>query len=185
MLNAGLINGIAIKINGTHIITLYDIDKRVQESKLTRQQAIDLLINEKLMFIEIEKNEITVLDEEVEDYIDNLSAKNNISKEQFIIEVKKQKDIEKFKDDIKTEIKKYKLIGVLSQKEISKPSEEELKIYYNNNIKRYAIGNSMRVYPFEKVKQSIYATILKEKESKFLKNYFYKLRITTDIQMIR
>ena len=47
ILNAEIIDGIAIKVDG-NIITIFEIDELQKSKKITRQKAVDELINEKL-----------------------------------------------------------------------------------------------------------------------------------------
>ena len=47
ILNAETIDGIAIKVDG-NIITIFEIDELQKSKKITRQKAVDELINEKL-----------------------------------------------------------------------------------------------------------------------------------------
>ncbi|RLA74668.1 MAG: hypothetical protein DRG11_04110 [Epsilonproteobacteria bacterium] len=182
---AGLVDGVAIRINGDYIITLSDINNKMRSLNIDKQNAIKLLIDETLFEEQLKSQEIALLDGEVDDYVYKLSKRNGMSVGEFKQEVKKRQSYDKFIEGIKMEIKRYKLVQNISKQNLVPPDDEELEVYYRNNIQKFSKGGSIQVYPFEQVKKRIFEVVMKEKETKFLKEYFYKLRMISNIEIVR
>ncbi len=182
---AGLVDGVAIRINGDYIITLSDINNKMRSLNIDKQNAIKLLIDETLFEEQLKSQEIALLDGEVDDYVYKLSKRNGMSVGEFKQEVKKRQSYDKFIEGIKMEIKRYKLVQNISKQNLVPPDDEELEVYYRNNIQKFSKGGSIQVYPFEQVKKRIFEVVMKDKETKFLKEYFYKLRMISNIEIVR
>ncbi|RLA81249.1 MAG: peptidyl-prolyl cis-trans isomerase, partial [Epsilonproteobacteria bacterium] len=66
---AGIVNGIAITVNNTPI-TLYDIDNTMETKKLSKQKAVDILIDEKIYEQELKSKNISIDIFDVDNYIE-------------------------------------------------------------------------------------------------------------------
>ncbi len=182
---AGLVDGVAIRVNSDYIITLSDIDNKMRSANVDRQTAVKLLVDETLFEAQLDNHEIALLDDEIDDYVYKLAKQNNMSVGRFKKEVAKRQTYESFVKGVKMELKKYKLVQKISKQNLTPPDDAELKIYYRNNIRKFSKGGSMKVYPFEQVRNRIFEVVMKEKEANFLKEYFYKLRMISDIEIVR
>ena len=75
-----VIAGVAIRVNG-HAITLYEIASLQSHLKISKQAAIDMLINERLKDDEIERFKISIEDFKIDEEIALLAANANLSKD--------------------------------------------------------------------------------------------------------
>jgi len=259
-LNAGLVNAIAISVND-YPITLEDIDNKMTQMKVTKESAITALIDESLYQQSLEKYNINVDNFDVDNYIEKIAKNNKMSSFEFKNAVKQQEDYDGFIEKIKLQLRHQKLISAISANNLIIANEEDLKIYYNNNISQFKIAkkidaihytskdknlleqlkinpllldtnlnvknetfdidavspqmryilsqtnekkfssifpenqtynmvfvskkDDIKEIPFESVKDSIFNTIMTQRENEYLKNYFEKLKITADIKFLK
>jgi parvulin-like peptidyl-prolyl isomerase len=185
-LNAGLINAIAVKVNNS-VITMYDIDKIMIEQKLSQNEAVRVLIDSILYNQEIKRFDISVLEAEVSTYISNIAQSNKMSVVEFKQAIKKQNNnYNTFLEDIKKRILNQKLISHISKGKLKIANDEDLKLYYDNNINQFRVSkNSIQVVSFEKAKNKIFNIIMSQREKQYLKEYFETLKITADIKVVR
>lgn len=257
---AGLVNGIAVIVNNEPI-TLYDIDKKMEELKGSKQQALDAIIDQMLYEQELKKNHISVDIFDVDDYIAKLAAQNNMNLLDFKSVVSQQQDYNKFKEQIKMQLKHQKLIRKISAGKLKIVDDNDIKIYYENNKDEFTVAKSYDVIAYvskskqlleqiqqnpmmnsnqvmvqnltlkqeelnpqvkyilnssseknftaifaqnqnynmffisskndvellslNSVKESIFQKMMKEKEDRFLKEYFESLKITAEVQILR
>jgi parvulin-like peptidyl-prolyl isomerase len=185
-LNGSLINAIAVVVNDT-AITLYDIDEVMVKQNLSHNQAVGKLIDDVLYENEIEKFGIHLDDDELKSYIEQLALSNNMSVKKFKSELVKQgQNYDIFLESIKKRILNQKLLGKIAAGKLKIASDEDMKLFYENNIGDFRIDqSSIQVVPFEKVKGKIFNIIMTQREQKYLKEYFEALKITADIKVIR
>ncbi|MDD2698144.1 MAG: peptidyl-prolyl cis-trans isomerase [Arcobacteraceae bacterium] len=141
-LNAGLINGIAITVND-YPITLEDIDNKMTELKVTKNSAVTALIDEALYQQSIEKYSINVDNFDVDNYIEKIAKNNKMSSYEFKNAVKQQEDYDAFIEKIKLQLRHQKLTSAISTNNLIMANEEDLKIYYNNNISQFKIAKKI------------------------------------------
>ncbi len=184
-LSAGLINALSIVVN-EEVITLYDIDKAMQQQNLSENQAISMLIDKILYKQEIKKFDITLEDKELKEYIKKLAQTNKMSLEKFKSAVKQNQDYKLFIAETKKRLLNQKLISKIALGKLKIANDEDIKMYYDNNIKQFRVSkNSIEVIPLEKIKNKIFNAIMGEREQNYLKEYFETLKITANIKIIR
>ncbi len=154
-----IIDRIAAVVNG-EVITLSELettarpilqkyinkDMTRQEKEAKKQEILHHilpnLIDEHLVEEEIKKLDITVSKEEIEDTIDSLCKQNYMSRDELVAKLENDgKTLKEYKNEIKREIEKARLINrevsskiVITDEEVKKyikrhPSKED---YYNN-----------------------------------------------------
>lgn len=259
-LQAGTINAIAVTVND-YPITLVDIDTKMEELKIPQEKAIALLVDEALYLQSLEKYRVSVDSFDVDTYIDKIAKNNKMSSFEFKNAIKQQEDYDKFVEKIKLELRHQKLITAIAANKLIIANEEDLKIYYNNNIEQFKIAKKIdaihysakdknfldalkknpmmpnssieikntifnidevspqmkyiisqtkekgfstifpenKVYnmiyvsgksevediPFETVKDTIFNTIMTNRESEYLKTYFENLKVSADIKILK
>ena len=99
-LYAGLINAIAITVNDTPI-TLLDIDNEMLAKKVTKDQAVSILIDKILYEQELENNGISVDIFDLDNYIEKLAANNKMNVLDFKSLVRQEQNYGAFKENIK------------------------------------------------------------------------------------
>lgn len=259
--NAALVDAIAIVVNDTPI-TLYDIEKKKQESNVSKEEAVSQLIDKALFEELVRKYNINVDVFDVNNYLEKLAASNGMDLYDFKAIIKqKYKSYESYEEEIKQQIAKQRLTEKLVRGNLKVATEEDLKIYYDNNQSQFqsvaktkaiqfstmnkadlekAIKNPMAnlasikkvpveldqktINPqlkfllnetatnsftpifrsnnqfvtlmiqekigvekleFEKTKDKIFNIVMKDRETKYLKDYFEKLKLSADIKVVR
>jgi len=146
-LYAGLINAIAITVNGAPI-TLYDIDKEMENTRITKEQAVSKLIDEILYEEALDTNKIVVDESNVNDYIAQLAANNNMGVTEFKSLVKQQQNYMLFQEQIKQQLIHQKLIRRISSGNLSIATDNDLKIYYENNKEQFHVADTIDVIAY-------------------------------------
>jgi hypothetical protein len=141
-LNGGVVNGVALSVN-EYPITLVDIDNKMEELKITKNEAITLLIDEALYLQSLDKYRISVDNFDVENYIDKLAKNNKMTTFEFKNAVKQQEDFTAFSEKIRLQLRHQKLISAISSNKLIIANEEDLKIYYNNNQDEFKIAKKI------------------------------------------
>jgi parvulin-like peptidyl-prolyl isomerase len=259
--NAEIINGLALTVNDEPI-TISDINEKMAETNLKKMDAVGLLVDEILYNQELEKQGISVDIFELNNYLEKIAASNGMDLYAFKSIIRqKNKSYDEFEAQTKKELLKRKLIDKLVRGNLAIATEEDLKIYYNNNQNMFTTASAIEVtqyasknkralitiaqnpmatfkdvvkkdfvleqdklnpqlkfllndtkngtftpiftadrnfvmfyvkkkigvttLKFEDVKSKIFNTLMSEREQKFLKEYFEKLKLTADIKVIR
>ncbi len=142
--NAAVVDGISIIIN-KEPITLYDIHKYSTRFNLSKKEALDVLVRQKLEDAEIKKLGISADNFEVDQYIENLATSNGMSQFQFLNMVRsKNVNIDDYKEDLKNKLKRDKLYKkILSSKTLV--SDGELQAYYDANLNEFSQASAFDV----------------------------------------
>jgi parvulin-like peptidyl-prolyl isomerase len=143
-LHAGLINAIAITVNDD-AITLVDIDNTMQTKKVSKDQAVALLVDEILYKQELRKYNIRVDQFDIDGYMEKLAQNNNMSLYAFKNALSQQQDYKQFEEQIKKQLRHQKLISTIAANKITNASDEDIKIYYDNNPNEFEYFNKYDV----------------------------------------
>ncbi len=144
---AGLINAIALLVNNQPI-TLYDIDTKMETLHISKAKAVGLLIDEVLYKQLLIKYDIEVDSFDLENYMQKLAQNNHMSLFEFKNAVKQQQNYEKFKLQLKDQLKHQKLISKIASNKLTIATDDDLKIYYNNHQSLFQIANSIDVIQY-------------------------------------
>ncbi len=110
-----------------------------------RDQALNSLIEEKLITQEASKLKITVKPKEVENALESLERQRGMTQEQLEEALKSEGvTLEKYKSDIEISLKRTRLISQQLKSEI-RIKEEDLKAYYAQHTADYAPQASIRL----------------------------------------
>jgi parvulin-like peptidyl-prolyl isomerase len=139
---AGVINGVAIKVDD-EIITLYDIDEVVYSSKISKEEAIELLINQKVKDRLIKSNNIKVDYFMVQDRVEQIAKSNGLSLPQFKAALAQQFiEYDAYLENIKNSLINEQLFRKVAYGSIIEPSDDEIKLFYENNIADFTTTDS-------------------------------------------
>lgn len=145
ILNANIIDGIAIKVDG-NIITKFEIEQIQQSQKLTKEKAVESLINEKLKENEIKRLGIKVDDERIESEINNIAIANKITRSELENALSQQNiDLTTYKNQLKEHITNRELMQKILQTNSNIASESDLMEFYENNKKDFTIPATIKV----------------------------------------
>ncbi len=178
-------NGVAVIVNN-EIITLYDVDNIMKQENISKNKAINILINKTLYKQEVKKFNLTVGDGEIENYMGKIAQANNMNLENFKLEIKKNQNFQNFIANIKKRLLNQKFINKIAIGKLKIATDKEIKEYYDNNIKQFRVNeNSIKVLPLKEVENEIFNEIMYKREQNHLKKYFKSLKMKTDIKIIR
>lgn len=143
--NAGTIDGISVIIN-KEPITLFDVYKYSGRFNISKKEALDILVRQKLEDSEIKKLNISIDAFEVDQYIENLAISNNMNQYDFFNMIQsKNIDIAEYKEDVRTKLKREKLYKKIVNNKMQQLSEGELLAYYNENGNEFSQAKSFDV----------------------------------------
>lgn len=157
--NAATVDGVSVIIN-KEPITLFDVFKYSQRFNISKKEALDILVRQKLEESEIKKQSITVDGFEVDQYIDNLAISNNMSQYDFLNMIRsKNIDISDYKEDLKKKLQRDKLYKKIVSTKMQQMSDGELQAYYNDNLNEFSQAGSFDVTIYTSANQQSLAAI--------------------------
>lgn len=145
--NAGLINAIALIVN-EQPITLYEIDKTMQEKGVSKNEAVKFLIDEKIYKQEIKKNSVSVDIFDIDNYIQKLATQNRMNTLDFKSLVRQQQDYEEFEKKIKEQLMHQKLVRKIAAGNIKIATDDDIKRYYENNKTQFSQASQIEVIAY-------------------------------------
>ena len=171
--NAKMINSVAMSVNGLAITTA-EIKAVQKQFRVDKSKAIDMLVMDRIQQSAL-KN-ISVPDSEVNERIELIASQNNIS-------VAKMKEVlasqgtkwSKYKERIRTAIKKDKFFRQKIAQDIVPPSLTQLKSYYNKNKKMLTMPTVISVVEYSSKSKDALDKFLKTKAKKGIKSNKKKL----------
>ncbi len=135
-LDARMIGGVAITVDGEPITT--NELRRAQKSGLTREQAVDLLIQQKLEERAIKEAGIYVNDLDIDHAIETIAKQNGLSVKQFKEELKKRgMNYRAYRAKLANDIAKERLYNKLTAGKIKKPTDAEMKAFYQKHKDKF------------------------------------------------
>lgn len=144
-LQAGLVNAVAITV-GDKPITLYDIDKTRQTRDMSSNEAAQHLIRQKLREMEIERLGIEVSEYELTSELEQMAQSNDLTLTQLEQMIQNSgRDFQAYKEEFKNKLQERKLTDKLASSNITPPSQDELKIHYENNIDQFSTFEKAQV----------------------------------------
>lgn len=150
LLNAEVYDGVAIVVKDK-AITLYEIKKEMEASKIDAKKASDILIRKRLEEIETQERKIAVNSSEVYDDIKKTAARNNLNISEFYEAVRESSGMTStdLKEKIKHKLLSQKLYSAIAYSSVSEPSDEEVQEYYEINKDNYKHPSSFTVIIYQ------------------------------------
>jgi parvulin-like peptidyl-prolyl isomerase len=135
---AQIIDAIAIDVDGEPITTL-EIQAVQSKLNMSKRAAIEALIKDRLEKGAIEKANITVLPQEIDAKIAQIASARRMSREDMKLALsKKGLTWEAYRKQLSIEIKKDKFIAKNIVSAISRPTDDELKLYYETHKDKFS-----------------------------------------------
>jgi parvulin-like peptidyl-prolyl isomerase len=154
-----MVDGIAMIVEGEPVTTqeIRDLQSRAH---LSKQQAIDLLIQDRLQ--KAAMKEISIPENEIDQEISRIAQQNALTVPKMQQLLKKQgTSWSRYRESIRNALKQRKFFRETVAKNIPTPTEDELKLFYERHKKEFNIPSSISV--------TEYAAPTKEKIKGFLK----------------
>ena len=148
---ADTIDGIAMKVNG-NIVTMYEIQKLQDSAKITKQEALEQILREKLRENEIKRLGIKVDDTRLNEEIGNIASANNITRDELINTLKSQGvDFNEYKNELKEHLINRELMQKILQTNSNLANDEDLKKYYDANEESFTFPTIIKVTSYTSI----------------------------------
>ncbi|WP_456485347.1 peptidylprolyl isomerase [Hydrogenimonas sp.] len=145
---AGLVDAISIVVDDQPI-TLYEIYKAQKQRGLTKQQAVEALIKERLKDEELKRLGIHIDDFDVNQEIERIAQKNGMdSLKMRSILAERGTDWDAYKQQVKDRLLQERLYEQILSTKIQPPSDKTLKEYYRLHINEFSIPEAIRVIQY-------------------------------------
>lgn len=145
---AGVVNGIAITVNDEPI-TVYDIEKAMSVTKLSKNEAVGLLIDKALYEQSVKENNIVADIFDVNEYIEKLAKANGMDLYSFKSIVKqKYGNYSDFEEEAKDAVIRQKLIQKIVKGQLAVASQEDMELYYEKNKNQFSTSKVYEVIQY-------------------------------------
>lgn len=140
------IDGVAVLVK-EEPITLYDIQQRMQEARLSRDAALKALIREKLEAQEIARRDISISDTMVRERIEQIAAQNGLSTSQLYDTVWNTEHLTSsaFKKKLEKTMLTQKLYSAIAMSALEEPGDAEMREYYRLHSQKYSHSETFDV----------------------------------------
>jgi peptidyl-prolyl cis-trans isomerase SurA len=136
-------------------ITLQDLGKRLRPARtLSLEQAstdpearaaLEMLILERVLEEEAQAKKVTVADAEVEQYVDEVSRRNNLSRSEFEEALRGEgKSLAEYREQVKTDILRSKLASTYVKSGVG-VTEEEIDAYESEHPELFERGTKVKL----------------------------------------
>jgi hypothetical protein len=141
VMEARMTNGIAMVVEGEPI-TIAEIKAVQTQLGVSKSEAKDMLILNRLQ--KAAMKDIVISEDEIDTRVTLIAKQNNLSLKAMQEEIKKQGlTWRKFREQIQTSLQKQKFFRSKIARTIPEPSDDELKIFYKNNITKFKMPSSI------------------------------------------
>ncbi len=138
VLNAGVVDGVALTVNGK-VVTMYEIVKLSEQRKISRKDAVEALIEQKLEEAELAKQNIQIEDFDVDRKIEQIAASNKMTLTQFQDALSARLiSYSEYKTDVKNKMARERLFQKITYQKFTPVDEKDLKLYYENNKQEFS-----------------------------------------------
>jgi len=159
---AKMVDGIAMIVNG-EAVTTSEIRAVQQQMGVSKQQAVDLLVQDRLQKAAMRK--ISIPQSTVDTKIAQIAAQNNLTVPKMQKLLKQQgTSWSKYRRSIKESLKKQKFFREKVSATMVKPSEDELKLFYENHKKEFIIPTSISMVEYSSTSEKTLKDFLKTRK---------------------
>jgi len=175
---AKMVDGIAIIVEGEPITTA-EIHAIQTQLSVPKQKACDMLIQDRLQKSAM-KN-ISVDESAIDSKISTIAAQNNLTVPKMQKILKEQgTSWSKYRSNIRNAMKKEKFFQENVVNNIPTPTEDELKLYYNNHKEDFFAPSSVNLIEYSAPTKGAMKDFLKTKKQKGIKSRSVK-KMTKDL----
>jgi hypothetical protein len=145
---AKMVNGVAMTVDGEPI-TLYEIRDFAKTNKISINEAVTTLVQSKMEEKEIAETGIYATPQEIEMQLEKLANANNLSKETFLREFKKQGEDEAYlRERVEKKVKRDKLYGKLLSRKRKTIDEEMIRSQYELHKKEFKMPTKIELIEY-------------------------------------
>lgn len=140
---AGIVDGVAAIVD-SEPITLLEVYQTSQNLGVSKQEAINILVLEKIEEIEIKKHGLGVDELEISQEIDKIAKNNNLTAQQFRELLEKKGVVwDDYKNEVRRKILKERLYNKIAAKKLVMPEEEEIRRYYDEHKSEFIVPKTI------------------------------------------
>lgn len=160
VLNAGVVDGVALTVNGK-VITMYEIVKFSEQKKVSRKDAIEALIEQRLEEAELSKQNIQIDDFDVERRIEQIAASNKMTLAQFQDALSSRLiSYSEYKADVKNKMARERLFQKITYQKFAPIDEKDLKLYYENNKQEFSTPSKIEAVQYLSKDKNVLARLM-------------------------
>ena len=145
-LNAKIVDRVIASVNGEPI-TSYDIEMTSKKLNIPSNKALNYLIDQKLIESEIKKRGISVDDFEIDEAMEKIAKRNNLTLFEFKNILMQRGELNKFRENLKNNLLKQKLFASIVNSKL-KITPEEIKNYYKTHKDEFSIFDTIQVVKY-------------------------------------
>jgi len=176
--HAKMVNAIALIVDGESITTA-EVDAVEEQVGVDREKAIELLTQDRLQKAAM-KN-ISVSEDAIDGKVSQIAAQNNISVQEMQKVLKEQGTAwTKYRSTIRDSMKREKFFREKIGPSIPTPSDDELRIYYENHKEEFILPESISMIEYSAASEKTIKNFLQTKNAKSVKSRSVKKK-TKDI----
>ena len=165
---AKMVNAIAIIVN-REAVTTAEIRAVQKQMNVSKKQATDMLIADRLQKAAM-KN-VSISEVAIDSKIAQIAAQNNLTIPKMQKLLKQQgTSWRKYRRSIKDRMKKDKFYKEKVAATLSKPSDDELKLFYENNKKDFVMPKSISMIEYSSTSEESMKKFLETKKKKGVKS---------------
>lgn len=158
---AGAIDGIAVVVNNK-AITMWEIVKLSEEKKISRHDAVELLVQKKLEEAELARQDVKVDDFELDRKLESVAQSNGMTLVMFKEALTQRLvDINEYKESLKAHMIKEKLYQKIAFQKFAPVDEKDLKLYYENNKNEFLVPKKILVISYSSPNKAALERIVK------------------------
>ncbi len=139
----GIVGGIAVTVNNDPI-TLYQIETKEKESHVSRQQAINALIIQRIQAQEIKRLKIDIEDDKIDAQIEEIAKHNGMSMNDFMRTLANEGiDPMHYRTQLKKQLETKELLRNILLFNVNTNSETKMREYYNAHREEFSVPSEV------------------------------------------
>ncbi|WP_181566356.1 peptidylprolyl isomerase [Helicobacter monodelphidis] len=162
---ANFVNGIAFFVNNEPV-TLFQLYQVMQGAKVSREEAMELLISEKLHEEEAKKFNIQITEIEIDEELQRIAQRSNQSVDQLkSIILARGVAYSHYRDEVKKRVLQKKLYSMIVTENIELADESELKSYYDQHHNDFIVPTHISIVRYSASSQPLLEQLVNAKRS--------------------
>ena len=165
---AKMVDGIALVVEGEPITTA-EIRAVQQQAQVTKKEATNLLIQDRLQ--KSAMKDIHIDEKAIDDKIAGIAAQNNITVPKMQKILKEQgTSWNKYRSSMRNSMKKEKFFQEKIARTITPPTDDELKLFYQNHKEEFLIPSRVNLIEYSAASEAKMKKFLETKNTKGVKS---------------
>ncbi len=147
-----VVGGISLLVNGSPI-TLYQIQEEQEKSKVSKAQARDRLIAERIKNQEIERLKIHVDDDKLDQEMAMMAQQQGMDLDHFKQMLMAERHYKLYRDQLKEHLEMQELLHNILLTNVDTSSETKMREYYNKHKEQFSIPTEIETVRYTSTNQ--------------------------------